>query len=267
MAQVLHSALELRFQVYCIECNFLSPQDYPSGMESDEHDASATHFYAFDADEDLVGYVRLIRPDAQGRFPLHRHCDVSHVERLPASSSAVEISRLMVRADYRRRRGDRLSGVTAEQSRAAFAGERRSEAPQILLSLYRQMFAYCSEKGIRHWYAAMERPLARSLLRYKFGFRPIGPEADYYGPVAPYLADLRELELQVSAHHPALMQWMRRPQCDDAVDCTEQRWSRYHMRGAHAVPPVAGFMSEMDGPKSITPPHGVDALQRLSLAA
>lgn len=265
MAQVLQSALKLRFQVYCIECNFLSPQDYPSGMESDEHDATATHFYAFDADDDLVGYVRLIRPDAQGNFPLHRHCDVSHVAQLPDPAGAVEISRLMVRADYRRRRGDRLSGVTAEQNRAAFAGERRSEAPQILLSLYRQMFAYCQEKGIRHWYAAMERPLARSLLRYKFAFRPIGPESDYYGPVAPYLADLRELEAQVSAHHPALMQWMRRPQCDDDVDCTEQRWSRYHMRGAYAVPPVGSFLAGLadespSAPARVSPREHVAAL-------
>lgn len=262
MADVLHSALKLRFQVYCIECNFLAPEDYPDRMERDEHDASATHFYAFDADDDLVGYVRLIRPDNAGHFPLHRHCDVSSLQALPDPSGAVEISRLMVRADYRRRRGDRLSGVTAEQNRAAFAGERRQEAPQILLSLYRQMFAYSQAKGIRHWYAAMERPLARSLLRYRFGFRPIGPESDYYGPVAPYLADLRELEQQVSTHHPALMAWMRRPQCDASVDCPERRWSRYHMRGEHAVPPVASFLAQPEPVRQ----RAHAAAQRLGLA-
>lgn len=241
MAQVLQSALELRFQVYCVECNFLSPTDYPDGVESDEHDATATHFYAFDVQEDLVGYVRLIRPDAAGRFPLHRHCHVSETTPLEDPRRAVEISRLMVRSDYRRRRGDRLSGVTAEQNRAAFAGERRREAPQILLSLYRQMLAYSSETGILRWYAAMERSLARSLLRYQFGFEPIGPESDYYGPVAPYRADLDQIRRDVTTHHPELMQWMSKPQCDDSVDCTELRWSRYHMRGANAVPPVPGL--------------------------
>lgn len=193
-AQAFRSALELRFQVYCLECNFLSPDDYPDGVETDEHDDGAAHFYAFDSQEELVGYVRLVRPDAERMFPIQRNCKLTVASaELPAPNASAEISRLMVRNDYRRRRSDRLSGVTAEQNAAAFAGERRHEAPQILLSLYRQMYAYSRTNGIDHLYAAMERPLARSLQRMSFAFRSIGPETDYYGPVAPYLADLREL--------------------------------------------------------------------------
>ena len=55
------------------------------------------------------------------------------------------------------------------------------------------MYAYSRKNGIRHWYAVMERPLARSLLRLNFAFKAIGPQTDYYGPVMPYLADIREL--------------------------------------------------------------------------
>jgi N-acyl amino acid synthase of PEP-CTERM/exosortase system len=207
------SALELRFQVYCLECNFLSPDDYPDGMESDEHDDAATHFYAFDSREELVGYVRLVRADHERLFPIQRNCSLT-VDRgsLPEPSTVAEISRLMVRNDYRRRRGDRLSGVTAEQNQAAFGGDRRHEAPQVLLSLYRQMYAYSRENGIRHWFAAMERPLARSLLRLNFAFRSIGPESDYYGPVAPYIADLRDLESQVGERRPELLQWLQAPE-------------------------------------------------------
>ncbi|MBL8352935.1 MAG: PEP-CTERM/exosortase system-associated acyltransferase [Burkholderiaceae bacterium] len=211
--RALRTALRLRYQVYCIECNFLSPEDYPDGVETDEHDDSAAHFYAFDAREELVGYVRLVRPDAERLFPLHRSCELSvDPADLPPPEGCAEISRLMVRNDYRRRRGDRLSGVTAEQNNAAFSGERRHEAPQILLSLYRQMYAYSLENGIRHWFAAMERPLARSLQRMNFAFRAIGPETDYYGPVAPYLADLRELERQVGARRPDLLAWLQHPE-------------------------------------------------------
>ena len=178
--RALRSALELRYQVYCIECNFLSPDDYPEGVETDEHDDDAAHFYAFDQHDELVGYVRLVRPDPDQQFPIQRHCCVEGMDgALPPPAQAAEISRLMVRSDYRRRRGDRLSGVTAEQNKAAFAGERRHEAPQILLSLYRQMYAYSCENGIRYWYAAMERPLARSLLRLNFAFQSVGPQADY----------------------------------------------------------------------------------------
>lgn len=207
------TALELRYQVYCIECNFLSPDDYPDGVETDEHDDDAAHFYAFDAHDELVGYVRLVRPDDEGRFPIQRHCRISvGPDALPPMAESAEISRLMVRSDYRRRRGDRLSGVTASQNREAFAGERRHEAPQILLSLYRQMYAYCREQGIRYWYAAMERPLARSLARLDFTFHPLGPETNYYGPVSPYVADLRELERRVGRRRPELLEWLQRPE-------------------------------------------------------
>jgi N-acyl amino acid synthase of PEP-CTERM/exosortase system len=212
-AEALKSAFELRYQVYCIECSFLSPEDYPDGVESDEHDDGAAHFYAFDADDELVGYVRLVRPGADALFPIQKRCTLSvDGAALPPVGESAEISRLMVRGDYRRRRGDRLSGVTAKQNNAVFAGDRRCEAPQILLGLYRQMYAYSREHGIRHWYAAMERPLARSLLRLDFAFRPIGPQTDYYGPVAPYVADLRELEAQVGQRHPALLTWLQEPE-------------------------------------------------------
>ena len=226
------SALQLRYQVYCIECNFLSPEDYPEGVETDEHDKDAAHFYAFDEDEELVGYVRLVSPDADQQFPIQRHCHASGVPALPCPSQAAEISRLMVRADYRRRRGDRLSGVTAEQNTAAFAGERRHEAPQILMSLYRQMYAYSRESGIRYWYAAMEKPLARSLLRLKFGFEAIGPETDYYGPVAPYLADLRKLEADVGAHRPELLEWLQTPERWFGPSTHGDEWGLCHVDNA-----------------------------------
>jgi len=226
----LRSALELRYQVYCVECNFLSAGDYPDGFETDEHDERAAHFYAFDAREELVGYVRLVRPDPEQLFPIQRHCELAPDGiALPAPHRAAEISRLMVRSDYRRRRGDRLSGVTAEQNRAAFAGERRHEAPQILLSLYRQMYAYSLENDIRYWYAAMERPLARSLMRLDFAFQVIGPQANYYGPVAPYLADLRELEAQVGSHHPELLAWLQHPQRWFGKKTHGEEWGLCHV--------------------------------------
>lgn len=203
-------AVELRYQVYCLERNFLSAKDYPEGTETDEYDESAAHFYAFDEQQELVGYVRLVRAGDDQLFPFQRNCVLSaQPDELPAPKFAAEISRLMVRSDYRRRRGDLLSNVTAEQNLAAFAGERRGEAPQVLLSLYRQMYNYSRAHQIFHWYAAMERPLARSLQLLNFSFRRIGPETDYYGPVAPYTADLRELETQVGRNRPDLLAWLQ----------------------------------------------------------
>ncbi|MEI2679160.1 MAG: PEP-CTERM/exosortase system-associated acyltransferase [Burkholderiaceae bacterium] len=208
---VLRSALELRYQVYCEECHFLPSDDYPDGLETDEHDGEAAHFYAFNDEQELVGYVRLVRPDARHQFPIQQHCPPSAIENpyLPAPMRAAEISRLMVRQDYRRRRGEFSPAGSADLLAAPVPGDRRHEATQVLLNLYRQMYVYSKNSGIDYWYAAMERPLARSLLRMNFSFRCIGPETDYYGPVAPYLADLHQLEEQVAERSPGLLTWLQ----------------------------------------------------------
>ena len=208
--RAFRSALELRYQVYCVECSFLSPDDYPDGVESDEHDDAANHFYAFDSQDELVGYVRLVRPDADQRFPFQSHCTTSaNGVKLPAPGRAAEISRLMLRCDYRRQRGIRLAAVAGGQACAVSPGVRRDDATNVLLTLYRQMYAYSRANDISHWYAAMERPLARSLKRMNIAFRSIGPQTDYYGPVAPYLASLQEVETQVGANDPGLLSWLQ----------------------------------------------------------
>jgi N-acyl amino acid synthase of PEP-CTERM/exosortase system len=233
----LKSALELRYQVYCLECNFLSPDDYPDGIETDSHDERAAHFHALDFDDELVGYVRLVRAGQDGAFPFQKHCELSvGVKDLPDPDHSAEISRLMVRKDYRRRRGDRLSGVTAEQNAAALARDRRHQAPQILLSLYRQMYNYSRSIGIRYWFAAMERPLARSLSRLNFAFEPIGPATDYYGPVAPYLADLSRLEEQVGALDPELLAWLAAPSTERESPLTTPVAPSSVLRSAPAKP-------------------------------
>jgi N-acyl amino acid synthase of PEP-CTERM/exosortase system len=208
----MQRAFELRFQIYCLERGFLPAAGYPDQRETDASDASSAHFCAFNAHQELVGYVRLVPPDAAQRFPFESHCDaLLKGAALAPPAQAAEISRLMVRHDYRRRRGDVLEGVTVAEDRARIAQELRDHSPQILLSLYRQMYAYSLAKGIRYWYAAMERPLARALTHMHFPFRQIGPVSDYYGKVAPYLGDLRELEAHLDRRDPALKVWMNRP--------------------------------------------------------
>lgn len=197
----------LRFDVYCVECGFLPAQDYPGGRESDAWDPHSSHVCAHNLAGDLVGYVRLARPDAAGRLPFQDHCGDVSLQGGPLLQSG-EISRLMVRSTYRRRQGDLLAGVNVASPQPD-SDRRRSPSPQILLSLYRCLYARSLADGVRFWYAAMERPLARSLRSMGFVFRQIGPETDYYGPVAPYLTDLRELEASVTDKHPELMRWLR----------------------------------------------------------
>lgn len=208
-AGLMAAVQSLRYEVYCEECGFLPAADYPDGREADKFDAHSAHFCTHDLRDRLVGYVRLVMPDEAGRFPFEHHgCVIEHPEHLPEPSQCCEISRLMVSSSYRRRRGDVLAGVQTDEGMHS-AVDRRLASPQILLGMYRKMYQYSLNNGIRYWYAAMETPLARSLLRLDFVFHQIGPLTDYYGPVAPYLADLRELERLGDVGNPALWRWLR----------------------------------------------------------
>ena len=204
---------QLRFQIYCQERGFLPAADYPDGLESDKYDASAAHFCTFNLKNELVGYVRLVHPSGSQSFPFQTHCPtLLEGVTLPPPSQSAEVSRLIVHHDYRRRRGDTLDGVNLERSRGTPDHEKRSQSPQILLSLYRQIYAFSRTDGIRYWYAAMERNLARVLTLLDFDFRQIALLIDYYGPVTPYLADLYETEAKVGKRQPELLDWMQRPE-------------------------------------------------------
>ncbi len=210
---LMQRAFELRYNVYCIERRFLNANDYPDGCESDSYDDESAHFVAHNLNGELVGYVRLVLPDINLALPFERYCQPFLGHTKPPRLECGEISRLMVRQDYRRRRGDTLAGSREVESGPGEPNwlERRSHSPHILLSLYRQLYQYSLRHGVRYWYAAMERALARSLQRLDFGFQQICEEADYFGPVATYLADLRELESRLERNQPELLAWMRAP--------------------------------------------------------
>lgn len=233
-AAVDRLALELRFQVYCEECNFLPAENYPHRQESDEHDVRAQHFYDRDRG-DLIGYVRLVPPDEFGELPFFRHCHPFEDQRdqLPRGRDAAEISRLMLRNDFRRiRKEDEAASAESAGAAAKRAGQRRAQSAQVLLRLYRQMYAWSLRHNVRYWYAAMERPLARALSASGFRFRQIGPEAEYYGAVAPYIADLRELETLLRERQPDLLDWMKQT---PAITTQPDPEPRTHARLERAV--------------------------------
>lgn len=216
---MMRRVFELRYDVYCRECRFLDAEDYPNDRESDEYDIQSAHFAALEHNGGLAGYVRLVRPDAIGTFPFQNHCvELLDGVQLPPAFKSAEISRLMVREDFRRRRGDLVTGASAEENGYSSAIEMRNRSPQILLTMYREMYAHSVHNGIRYWYAAMERSLARALASMNFGFRKIGPATNYYGPVTPYVADLRELEAGLRQCNPALLAWMQRPTTNQSHD-------------------------------------------------
>lgn len=206
----------LRYAIYCEECGFLPTQDYPDGLESDPYDQRAVHFSAVNESEEIVGTSRLVLCDTPtDEFPLMSLCPPDSDFVMPPAGQCAEVSRLAVNRMYRRRKGDTLFGINEGElkrepgARDPASGERRANAPLLVLGLYREMYGYSRSNGIDYWYAAMEDSLARVLGMFGFKFQVIGPKQDYYGPVRPYLGDLKRLESELQASNPDLLAWFQ----------------------------------------------------------
>jgi N-acyl amino acid synthase of PEP-CTERM/exosortase system len=216
-SSTLNDIYALRFAVYCRECAFLDEKNYEDGLESDRFDEYSTHFAAYADDETIVGTVRLVRPTAATQpYPFEEHLPLHEGFTTIRRADAAEISRLVVRKTYRRRRGDSMYGVTNEFLKEGGATkiepgtqprEQRGNSPLLLLGIYREMYRYSRANGIRYWYAAMERSLARSLDKMGFKFTAIGPQIDYYGPVTLYMADLNDLNGRLQQENRFLAAW------------------------------------------------------------
>ena len=213
---MLRDIYKLRYEVYCLERAYLEAKDFDGGLESDDYDDCSVHFAAYTLERDIVGTVRLVMPGPGQRYPFESHCSVFEDFKMPQRGTAAEISRLVVRKTFRRRRGDSMEGIskdfvekgtTASIQPAAPSHEKRGNGPLLLLGMYREMYRHSRANGIRYWYAAMERSLARSLEKMGFKFMPIGPRVDYYGPVTPHMVDLNDLEERLRRDNKFLAAW------------------------------------------------------------
>ena len=108
---------------------------------------------------------------------------------LPDPAQAGEVSRLVLNRGYRTSPAGDGTGT-------------------VVMEVYRAMYQFSREQGIRYWYAAMERSLVRMLARIGVVFERIGPDADYCGPVAPYLLELEGLDRRLTWCNPDLLQWL-----------------------------------------------------------
>lgn len=211
----------LRYEVYCQECKYLDEAAYLDGLELDQFDSRSIHVAASNSQGNIVGTVRLVTSSSDEAFPFEEHCVVFPDFKFPSREASAEVSRLIVKKSYRRRAGDSFQGASREfqqngtlksiQPRTSLIGrmDRRSSSPQIMLGMYRSMYQYSLKAEKRYWYAAMERGLVALLRRMGFRFVPVGPEMDYYGPVATYMADLRELEDALQKNNSLLLAWLR----------------------------------------------------------
>lgn len=196
----MRQVFAMRYDVYCLDRKFLRAEDYAEGIECDQYDQRAEHVLAVDTQDRPAGSIRLIRSFVPGDLPFEEHCHVSATDGgVVDRRQSAEISRMVVDPAFRNRRF-----VAAIDPGGAMP------MPLLLLALYRQLYHISCDLDIRWWYAAMELAHARAFSGLGFTCTAIGPVADYYGPVAPYIIDLRMVERSLAATQSVLLDWFQR---------------------------------------------------------
>jgi N-acyl amino acid synthase of PEP-CTERM/exosortase system len=190
---LLEQSYRLRYEVYCVQRQFLPAADYPAEREVDEFDRHSVHLGVLNQQGEVIATARLVRLSELG-LPLFQHCtlfpDTPSLD--DNTRSVVEVSRLCVSRGYNRRAGDEFYALQGPTGRTE--GPERRKGGEIVLVLYKALYQASKRNGFTHWLAATEKSLQRLVARYGFPFKAVGPETDYYGIVSPYLMDLHEFD-------------------------------------------------------------------------
>jgi N-acyl-L-homoserine lactone synthetase len=180
----LPEVYRLRYEVYCLEMQYLNPVDYVDGLERDWFDDHAAQFVAvaLNSDRRIVGCFRLILANGKG-FPCEQHFNLT--ERAGNREKTVELSRLIVVKDFRR------------------------ETRQILTGLCREIYRYNIQHKIRWCYAAVDPILLRMVQRMGLPFQQIGESTSYMGDTIPIMLDIERLESELPTRNPQLYQFFQ----------------------------------------------------------
>ena len=176
-----------------MERAFLNAGHDPEKLERDEFDRYSVHVGVINRGRELLAASRLIQVSMCG-LPLFRHCQIfpNETELYRETNRIVEVSRLCVSRELRQR------GEGSGQGRAA-----------IVAALYRELYQASKRAGFTHWLVATENSLQRLVTGFGFPFRAVGPLTDYFGPVAPFLMDLRAFDQVIlSGTRPALSSFL-----------------------------------------------------------
>jgi N-acyl amino acid synthase of PEP-CTERM/exosortase system len=199
----MEDVFRLRYRVYCEEKGFLSASDYPDGLETDEFDETSTHMVVHGDGSEPKGYLRLVECADQRQLPMFAHGMATDEEfPIPAPGGAVEMSRMMVSSEYRKKLRSPDDGFPA--SATLLDPPARNASDLIQLKLLRLAYQRAVEINARWLVAAIEPTQGRKLGMLGCPNRPIGPVGDYYGSVRPHATDLRELERTLQSERPAL---------------------------------------------------------------
>lgn len=187
-------AYALRYQVYCQELGWESPDGFPDGHEKDRFDDASLHCILVHRPSGLdAGTVRLVYTLADSPepcLPLTAHYDsrLYNSEFSPLNvpkGTYGEISRLALIERFRRRPGEHNTPDGGPENFQWTPTDRR-RFPHIALGLYLAAATVGLSQGLNAVYAMMEPRLARHLHFGGIFFEQVGEAVEFRGQRAPF---------------------------------------------------------------------------------
>jgi N-acyl amino acid synthase of PEP-CTERM/exosortase system len=170
---------QVRYQVFCVERGFESPERFHDGQEHDRWDPHADHFVVCDRWSGAsVAAMRIVRPTEDGLPVEQLGCISGRLPTAVGRDQVAEVSRICIPRDASAGLRPRIRAV-----------QQRSE-PEILLGLMRAMHRYSRDHGVQHFYMLVTPAFARLLQRLGLHCTRVGEFVEHRGLRAPYLVDV-----------------------------------------------------------------------------
>ncbi len=189
--ELLHEALRLRYQVYCVEHAFEDPTAFTDELERDVYDDRAMHTLLVHRASGLIaGTVRVIRTDPErpvGSLPIDGLCRAAELfdESVCPRATLAEISRFAISKDFRRRVEDAPTPAGVGQNWTERKPTEQRRIPHLSLGLLQAMVCNSMSAGVTHWVAEMEPALLRMLAKLGMHWRKLGPLIEFRGKRQP----------------------------------------------------------------------------------
>ncbi|MBS0348360.1 MAG: PEP-CTERM/exosortase system-associated acyltransferase [Proteobacteria bacterium] len=186
----------IRHEVYCEELGFEPVR--PDRRETDEYDRHSLHCLMRTSSEphSLVGCNRLVmaRPEEPDYpLPFERTCaatlDRSIIDPAKEPRGAIaEVSRLAVRAYYRRRKGETKAAVAISDE--DFGTKEQPRFPYIPIGLYLGVIALAKHEGIETLFVLTEPRLAEHFAKLGVKITQIGGPVEHRGIRVPSMMNV-----------------------------------------------------------------------------
>ncbi|APW35945.1 hypothetical protein RD110_00905 [Rhodoferax koreense] len=198
--QLRNEVFHIRHEVYAREFGFEPLR--ADEKETDAYDRHSLHCIVKTADDadHLVGCARIVMPDPDAPhapLPFEIACrdtlDRSIIDpaKLPRHRIA-EVSRLAVMADFRRRKGEKLS-ADASLNEQDFGGVGVHRFPNIPLSLYSAAVLMAQRQDIEYLFVLTEPRLSKHFAKFGVNITPIGEPIDFHGIRVPSVMRVAEI--------------------------------------------------------------------------